>query len=116
MGADAVKHITKIPEWIDLTQFPTGDKAVDDSGSFGTSVASGKEPISSSEGNDPQNAFSEIVVNVEVTIFGVLIQSDPLPPGVTDGLADGTFGKNLNRSVFQTNTNLIKNRLAVLLA
>jgi hypothetical protein len=45
MGADAVKNIAKICEGIDLTKLTTGNQAVDDSGSFGTGITSGEEPI-----------------------------------------------------------------------
>jgi hypothetical protein len=56
-----------------------------------------------------------IFVNIEVAIFCVSIQSDPLSTGITYWLANRTLGKDFNRPVFQAVANLIKNRFALLL-
>jgi hypothetical protein len=45
MGADAIKHIAEIFKRINLTQLTTGNQAVNNGGSFSTSVTSGKEPV-----------------------------------------------------------------------
>jgi len=50
MSANAIKHITEVSERINLTQLATGNQAVNDSSSFGTSVTSGEEPVFASDG------------------------------------------------------------------
>ena len=92
MCADTVKNIAEIFKRINLTQLATGDETIDRGCSFSTGVTSGEEPAFSSYCNDPQHTFGKIVVNVEVAIFCVLIQSDPLSTGVPYCLADRTLG------------------------
>lgn len=68
MDADAVKYIAEKFEGINLTQLTACNQTVDDSGPFSTSFTSGKEPIFSTNGDDPQDMFGKIAVNVKVTI------------------------------------------------
>jgi hypothetical protein len=56
-----------------------------------------------------------IVVDVEVAISCVLIQSDPLSTGIAYCLADRTLWKDFNGPVFQPKANLIKVGCAMLL-
>lgn len=54
MRAHTVKHITKICEGVNLTQLAAGDRAIDDSGPFGTGVAPGEESVLASNGYNPE--------------------------------------------------------------
>ncbi len=84
MGADTVKHITKIFKGINLTQLAAGNQAIDDSRSFSTSITSGEEPVFASNGNDPQDTLGKIVVDVEAAILNIMSQSFPLSTSITN--------------------------------
>ncbi len=84
----------------------------DDSGSFGTGVTSSKEPVFSSDCDDPEDTLGKIVIYIKITIFRVSIQSDPLSTGVTYYLADGTFGKNLKQNLWTSDISDTKSPLS----
>jgi hypothetical protein len=56
-----------------------------------------------------------IVVDVEVAVFCVSIQSDPVSAGGTYSWANRTLWQGLNRPVFQPTANRFENWFAVLL-
>jgi hypothetical protein len=116
MRADTVKNIAEVGKGINAAQLTGGNQAVDDGGSFGTSVTPRKHPIPAADGDGPKNPLGQIVIYGKVAIVEVSIQSLPLPTGVTHGLADGTLGKDFDGPVFQPSTDLGEDGLTLLLS
>ena len=61
MGADPVENIAEVGKGVNPARLATGDETVDDSGPFGTGIASRKHPILAADGDGSKNAFSQVV-------------------------------------------------------
>jgi hypothetical protein len=75
----ALVNLTEVSKEIEMTQLAGGDQAVDDSGSFGTSVTPTEHPILAADGNGPKDSLRQVVVYVNVTVVEVLVQSPHWP-------------------------------------
>ena len=105
MAHDAPEHIIEILPGIHLAGLARLHQAKEERGGPGPSLASGKEPVFPSDCDNTKNSPGKIVVNIEIAIFCVSIQGDPLPTGITYSLADGTLWQNFNRPIVQALSN-----------
>ena len=99
-----------------FTEFGAGDDAQENGGSIATSFTAHEKPVFTAERGRFHQAFCQIVVNRESTVFRVTAQRRQLIPRVRECFADQTFRQNVLVFCSKPRLEGMQNRNSVLLS